>query len=99
VCIETLAHELGHAWQARHLPRMTELKEREGFAEWVAAKILDDYGFDGLLEKLESRRDLYGDGYRWMKSLERKYGESGVLQYLKNRSKELSPTDSVTVFE
>ncbi len=67
---EAAAHEYAHAWQAEngYLDLTPELVE--GFAQWVAAEVLRAQGFQGTLERLESRTDYpYGTGYRRLKAL------------------------------
>ena len=38
--LQVAAHEYGHAWQGENCPLLNDLLEREGFAEWVAFKVL-----------------------------------------------------------
>jgi hypothetical protein len=85
MCLETIAHELGHAWQAENIPGMHETIWQEGFAQWTAAKMLKLYRMNNLLDRLESRDDLYGEGYRRVAKLEKRYGKEGMLTRLKNR--------------
>ncbi len=83
VCMETIAHELGHAWQTENMPNIRDDTMREGFAEWVASKVLIDYSLDHLLEKMAARDDIYGEGYRWMIALEKKNGTAGLFKKLR----------------
>ena len=81
---ETAAHELTHAWQSENCPPDQSLELREGFAQWVAAKILEVKGFTNSLEKLQSRMDNpYGTGYQRMARIERTRGESRVINYVR----------------
>lgn len=77
--IETLAHELAHAWQAENCPPKSTLLWKEGFAQWVAAKALDGFNCEEALAILEHRQDLYGKGYRMIRELESKHGREGVF--------------------
>ena len=85
-CIETLAHELGHAWQSEHVPDLKDLLWMEGFAQWVAAQALKYYGYDAQLVNMELRQDLYGEGYRKMCDLEKKYGYKGLMSLILGKS-------------
>lgn len=85
IAIETIAHELGHAWQTEHIPSLDGDLWREGFAQWIAAQAIKNYGFKGLLDRLESRQDLYGQGYWKLMELERKYSRNAMLHVLKNQ--------------
>lgn len=79
--VATLAHEVGHAWQAEHHPQVTQvdLTLREGFAEWVALQALRPWGEGG--EALRSNQDpAYGGGLRWFLQVEREYGRPAVFQ-------------------
>ncbi len=81
---ETAAHELAHAWQAENCPPKQSLQLREGFAQWVAAKVLKYKGFDAALEKLQARMDHpYGTGYHRVARIEASRGESTVIEYVR----------------
>jgi len=81
---ETAAHELAHAWQAENCPAKQDIELREGFAQWVAAKVLKYKQFDVTLEKLQARMDHpYGTGYHRMARIEAMRGETGVIQYVR----------------
>ncbi len=85
LCIEIIAHELAHAWQAENFPNLKDKLHQEGFAQWVAAKVVEDYRFDRLLERFDARDDVYGDGYRLMMRLEKQYGVEGMFKYLRKQ--------------
>ncbi len=78
--MRVLAHECAHAWQAEHNPFGGELLAWEGFAEWVAYKTLAGLGYADALRQMCARRDVYGDGLRWMLEIERARGVQGVLE-------------------
>ena len=78
---ETVAHELTHAWQAEHAVTGQQIKIKEGFAQWVAGKVLQKNGFEASLDSLRKRKDLYGEGYRLMERIEKRSGPQGVLRY------------------
>jgi len=85
-----LAHELAHAWQAENCPDEQGLRVREGFAEWVAWRLLD--GLDDCereREVIESRTDEYGLGFRMFTELERRHGTSNAIWYAKAARTEL----------
>jgi hypothetical protein len=86
LCIETLAHEYGHAWQMKHLPNLQDTVMQEGFAQWISSKILKYYKLYSLLARLETRKDpIYGDGYRAVHALEKQNTTSGMLEILYNK--------------
>ncbi|HMB71517.1 MAG TPA: hypothetical protein VKU85_19565 [bacterium] len=77
-----LAHELAHAWQAESCPDNQGLRMREGFAEWVAWKILASIpGGDAERRAIEARTDEYGLGFRFFADLEARDGAEGALRY------------------
>lgn len=85
---ETAAHELAHAWQAENCPRDQSAQLREGFAQWVASKVLQARGFTISLEKLQSRMDdPYGIGYQRMARIEAIRGRAGVLEYVRTATR------------
>lgn len=74
------AHELAHAWQSTHAAKKQSLKIIEGFAEWVAYRVLLALGQQREAAGLTRRNDLYGDGLQYFVALERQYGREGVVQ-------------------
>jgi hypothetical protein len=77
-----MAHELGHAWQARHCPDAQGTRIREGFAEWVSWKLLAGLpGGERERERIEARRDDYGWGFRIFRGIEERGGIDAVLWY------------------
>jgi hypothetical protein len=75
----TLAHELGHAWQAEQAPHVKDPMLREGFAEWVAHRVLVARGLQAVAARATRRDDLYGRSLRHFLAVERSAGLSGVL--------------------
>ncbi len=76
----TLAHELGHAWQAEYAPDMHDPLTCEGFAEWVAHRVLVASGLRAAAAHATRRDDIYGRGLRLFLETERKKGLAGVLR-------------------
>lgn len=77
-----LAHELAHAWQARHCPESQGTRLREGFAEWVAWKLLEGWdGADRERKTIRRRTDDYGHGFRTFAALEERTGVEGAIWY------------------
>jgi hypothetical protein len=77
-----LAHELAHAWQAENCPDAQGLRVREGFAEWVAWRLLE--GVDGCgpeRDVIAARTDEYGLGFRFFTTLEERNGASHAIWY------------------
>lgn len=81
--VETAAHELAHAWQAENCPLNQPPLIREGFAQWVAARILVNQRYDKTLLALARRKDVYGDGYRHFLNIENQQGRLQVFETAK----------------
>lgn len=80
VLLGTLAHELGHAWQSEWAPQLHDLLICEGFAEWVAHRVLVASDQRGMAARATRRDDVYGRGLRLYLNTERKAGRDGVLR-------------------
>ncbi|MGZ3667498.1 MAG: hypothetical protein ACXVDA_23785 [Ktedonobacterales bacterium] len=76
----TLAHELGHAWQAERAPDVRDALICEGFAEWVAHHVLVERGLRPMAARATRRDDIYGRGLRHMLEIERTGGREAVLR-------------------
>jgi hypothetical protein len=77
-----LAHEIAHAWQAERCPEEQGARVREGFAEWVSWKLLEGIeGGDGERHAIESRTDVYGDGFRLFAALDARGGADHAIWY------------------
>lgn len=77
--LQIAAHEFAHAWQGENCPLLRDPLMREGFAEWVAYKLLGAYGFTAQQKLMSSRNDLYGKGLSWALDLERVSGIQAVI--------------------
>lgn len=78
--LQVMAHEYAHAWQTENSPRHQDPLIREGFAEWVAYRVLTTIGSVKKAALMEQRQDLYGQGLQLMLNLERKGGSSAVFE-------------------
>lgn len=78
--LQIAAHEFAHAWQGENCPLLQDALMREGFAEWVAYKMLGFYGYHQKQNQMLSREDLYGSGLKWALELERTDGHDAVIQ-------------------
>jgi hypothetical protein len=76
--IGTLAHEFAHAWQADYAPHAQDLLLREGFAEWVAYRVLVTLGHTREAARATRREDEYGRGLRYFITLEQQSGRQRV---------------------
>lgn len=76
----TLAHELAHAWQTEQSLHLKDAMLREGFAEWVAYRVLTARGLSSLAERATRRDDVYGRGLRHFLNIENRFGYVGVLK-------------------
>lgn len=66
--IEVAAHELAHDWMQEYYPKITDLKIKEGWAQYIAWKVNSLYKNDGLNKLIENNKDpIYGDGFRLIK--------------------------------
>ena len=81
----TLAHELGHAWQAERAPSVRDPELCEGFAEWAAHGALVRAGAVGAAALATRRDDLYGRGLRRFLASERAGGRAAVLTLARGR--------------
>ncbi|HEX6543401.1 MAG TPA: hypothetical protein VF040_16710 [Ktedonobacterales bacterium] len=76
----TLAHELAHAWQTEQSLHLKDPILREGFAEWVAYRVLIAGGLSTLAERATRRDDVYGRGLRHFLNIENRFGYTGVVR-------------------
>jgi hypothetical protein len=86
--IETIAHELAHVWTAENAPPQQTLFLKEGFAQWVAAKVLTHFQCHQSLQVLTHREDLYGQAYRFFKKKEGKEGVKGIITFAREAKSE-----------
>ena len=88
--LQVAAHEYAHAWQGENCPLLAGSSSaedkviHEGFAEWVAYKVLGHYGYRRGQERMFKRTDLYGDGLRWALEAETRCGTQAVLDACRN---------------
>lgn len=92
--IRVTAHEYAHAWQGENCPLLDDPLLREGFAEWVAYRVLEYYRLDRQLDLMLKRctrkgssGDLYCQGLRVVLELEKKIGAAGVINHCRNNGK------------
>jgi hypothetical protein len=79
----TLAHELGHAWQAEQFGQGAGALDpliSEGFAEWMAYSALLARGFRTLAARARERHDVYGQGLNRFLEIEATRGRPVALQ-------------------
>lgn len=98
---ETIAHEYAHNWAAENMviddssfpPECLrkELKDFlkkviiEGFAEWVAFKVMDFHGLESNMADIHLRKyDEYGEGFHALYWLEDHYGFQAVIDFVKS---------------
>jgi hypothetical protein len=77
--IGTLAHEYAHAWQADYAPQKQSTLLREGFAEWLAHRVLVALGHTREAARATRRDDDYGRGLRHFIALEQQQGRQRVF--------------------
>ncbi len=79
---EVVAHEYAHAWQAENAPLLATPELREGFAEWVAYKVVESWGCRLRLDRFRGRQDIYGAGLRRLLAWEAAEGVAGVRDHI-----------------
>src|SRR5207237_3268529 len=80
VLLEVLAHEYAHAWQQENCPVELPAEVQEGFAEWTAYKLLQNWGCTIRVERMLRRDDLYGRGLHHILGWERRSGVEEVFR-------------------
>lgn len=78
--LQVTAHEYAHAWQGENSPTLRAGLVHEGFAEWVAYRLIGLYGYDRAQERMLARQDIYGQGLRWALDEEAAHGMQGVIE-------------------
>lgn len=80
----TVAHEMTHAWQTDFCPADQDLVLKEGFANWIAYKIMQKIGaFTYAQNILEHADPVYGVGFKKILEWEDALGERGVVEKVK----------------
>ncbi len=79
--IQVIAHEYAHAWLGEKCPLLRDPFLREGFAEWVAYRVLLRLDARKKGEQMLRRQDHYGKGLRFLLDIEEKHDAAHVLQY------------------
>lgn len=88
--VGVLAHEYAHAWQYAHHPSIDQCSALlvEGFAEWVAYRILENLGDRESARTIRYGDDTdYGRGARWFLEQERARGRTEVLRLARSRTR------------
>lgn len=81
-------HELTHAWQMENAPMDQDIVIREGFASWVAYKILQMDGALIAASDIHNMADpVYGIGFKLMLDMEKTYGVNGLIEQMKTMRK------------
>ena len=78
--LQVAAHEYAHAWQGENCPVLKDVLVHEGFAEWVAYKVIGFYGYSKGQERMYRREDIYGRGLKWSLDIEAGQGITGVIE-------------------
>lgn len=97
---DVIAHEYAHNWEFENNNMCASLKGDklviEGFAQWVAFKILDFYGLADWMENIDlDEYNEYGDGFDLMKWIEDNVaGFYGVIDFVKN-GKVIDPVKNI----
>jgi len=78
--LQVASHEYAHAWQGENCPLLQNSLVLEGFAEWVAYRVLEYYGYKDQMTRMKARDDIYGQGLHWALGVEVQSGELGVIE-------------------
>ena len=85
--IEVAAHELAHDWMQEHLPKITDLTLKEGWAEYAASLVNNLYGHSRRNMRMKlNKNPVYGGGFRRLYKLSRKGGLKAVVKYLEREN-------------
>ena len=85
---EVAAHEIAHDWMQAYYPNISDLKIKEGWAEYVASLVNNLYGRVYMNKRMElNKNKIYGDGYRMIKNYVKKYGMKGLLDLFEQKNK------------
>ncbi len=80
--IEVMAHELAHDCMQLNYKNISDLKIKEGWAEYVASRVNSLYGRDYMNRRIEENpSDIYGGGYRFISSIAKK-GDADLNAFL-----------------
>lgn len=74
--IEVCAHELAHDWMQQYYPNISDLKIKEGWAEYIATLVNSSYNQSEMNKRMETNPDkIYGDGFRMIRDYAGQYGK------------------------
>jgi hypothetical protein len=80
--IEVMAHELAHDCMQLNYRHISDLKIKEGWAEYVATRVNSLYGKDYMNKRIEENpSDIYGGGYRFIANIAKK-GDAELNAFL-----------------
>ncbi len=80
--IEVCAHELAHDWMQQYYPNISDLKIKEGWAEYVATLVNTLYGQSAMNQRMETNPDkIYGDGYRAIRDFVSQNGKEKLQSF------------------
>ena len=86
--VEVCAHELAHDYMSEYFPKIKDLKIKEGWAEYIAARVNSLYGRDYLNKRMENNTSkIYGGGYRFIRDYVKQHGFNGLMQYFNTLNK------------
>lgn len=79
---QVISHEIAHAWATDNCRDNLNLKEAEGFAQWVAYYTLKHFGFNDFSQTLLKGDNEYAHGLHMMLMIESKGGKKAVFSHL-----------------
>jgi tetratricopeptide (TPR) repeat protein len=81
--VETVAHELAHAWQGENCPPGAPLSVTEGFSQFAAYTALRQAGLGEAAERMFLERGPYGVNFKRMEVLGRVHGPKALLEMVR----------------
>ena len=84
---EVAAHELAHDWMQELYPEITDLKVKEGWAEYVASRVNIIYGRGEMNKRMAQNPDpIYGEGYRMIKKIADQEDPEAIIKFFRQKS-------------
>lgn len=93
--ISVLTHEYAHIWQSRKGIHNITSSLCEGFADWVAMKILFILGYQEEIRVIKERVNEYGAGLAKIMAVEKMRGFQGAVDYILNMERGQPLTDKI----
>lgn len=91
---EVIAHELAHDYMQHRWYFISDIKIKEGFAEFVASEFNKRAGYGKWNYRMEINKDpVYGDGYRMVRNWAKQGSWQGVFRQLDRANRKAMPPE------